>query len=621
VEACRHLGDLCSFVARCRRSGIDCLVVELCSSALTWNVHRGLDVDVAVLTNIGTDHIRDHGNTRNYVAVKKRLFRDLRVGPGGPQPVAIVNADDPCVDDFRESLPAGVQLCSYGIGAPSTTDLAPLRLRAVDVAHGVGGTSFLIHGLPDGPLPCRTRLHGSFNVANVLAAITCAIALGGDARRVVAEASALVPPPGRFKIITPPSDQHPAVVVDYAHTPESLGSALAAARDLSPHGRIHAVFGCGGNCYKRKRPMMGAMAARSADTIILTSDNPRSEDPRAIASAILQGIPTPRRHAVRVELDRARAIDLAVAQADAGDVVLLLGKGAERTQEINGTTYRFSDAHAARRAIERRLRGGASAGPLRLSAESAILLDASGQALFERNPDADHAPASLVKLMTLYLAFEDIVAGRARPDDPVRISRYAALTPHPRLPLREGELVPLRTLMEAVAIRSANVAATALAEYLGGDEPSFVTRMNRKGREIGLTATRFATPHGLPHRHQRSTARDMARLTGRLLDDYPMSRATLGRQTFVYAGRIYARKIPLFRDPGGIEGLKTGFTNEAGYNVAVCARRGGGQFLMVVLGAKARMLSFLDAQKLLRYGFVQAGIILSAGSGGESGAA
>ena len=353
-EACEHLADFCAFVARCRRARIECLVVELCSSALRWNVHRGLDLDAAVLTNIGTDHISDHGNIRNYVAVKRRMFRDLSTRPASPTPVAIANADDAWATDFRNSLEPDVRWGTFSLRARKTTDGAQPRLRAAAVVHGADGTAFTIHGLVDDTLHCRTRLHGDFNVANVLAAIACTVALGGDARQTVAAAAALVAPPGRFTIIAAASRDDPTVVVDYAHTPESVGCALAAARDLSPGGRVHAVFGCGGDCYKGKRSLMGATAAREADVIIVTSDNPRTEDPRAIARAILSGVPAGRRRHVRVELDRARAIHQAVAEASAGDVVALLGKGVERTQEVDGTTYPFSDARVARRALDRR---------------------------------------------------------------------------------------------------------------------------------------------------------------------------------------------------------------------------------------------------------------------------
>jgi D-alanyl-D-alanine carboxypeptidase len=237
-----------------------------------------------------------------------------------------------------------------------------------------------------------------------------------------------------------------------------------------------------------------------------------------------------------------------------------------------------------------------------------LLVDPEGRTIFAKNPEEERAPASLVKLMTLYLAFEDIEAGRADLDELVPVSRYASLTPRARMGLRAGEMVPLHVLLEGVAIASANDAATALAERLGGDEPAFVARMNDKARELGLTGTRFANPHGLPDAIQRSNARDLAALTGRLIQDYPMSRPLLGGQTFIYRGRVYARHIPLFSDPGGVQALKTGFTQEAGYNLAVSAWRGGQQFLMIVLGARTRALSFLDAKKLLHYGFVETGL-------------
>src|SRR5262249_1640670 len=152
-------------------------------------------------------------------------------------------------------------------------------------------------------------------------------------------------------------------------------------------------------------------------------------------------------------------------------------------------------------------------------------------------------------------------------------------------------------------IASANDAATALGERLGGTEADFVARMNAKAHELGLTNTRFANPHGLPDPRQRSCARDLARLIGRLLSDHPASRTILGGQMFLYNGRLYARHISLFTDPGGVQALKTGFTREAGYNLAVSAWRSGQQFLMIVLGARSRASSYSDAKQLLRYGF------------------
>ena len=246
--------------------------------------------------------------------------------------------------------------------------------------------------------------------------------------------------------------------------------------------------------------------------------------------------------------------------------------------------------------------------PLVLSAEAVLLLDPDGRTLYAKNPEEDRAPASLVKLMTLYLVYEDVEAGRADLEELVLVSANAAQTPRYRMGLRAGEHVALRTLLEGVAIASANDAATALAERLGGDEATFVSRMNAKTHVLGLSGTRFANAHGLPDPFQRSTARDLAQLTARLLHDHPASRTLLGGQTFVFNGRVHTRHIPLFNDPGGVQALKTGFTLEAGYNLAVSAWRNGQQFVMIVLGARTRAQSFLDAKKLLHYAFVEAGL-------------
>lgn len=243
-----------------------------------------------------------------------------------------------------------------------------------------------------------------------------------------------------------------------------------------------------------------------------------------------------------------------------------------------------------------------------MNAEAVLLKDVEGKILLEKNADESHAPASLVKLMTLYLAFKDLEAGRAALEEPVLISPRAARTHANRMGLRTGERVPLETLLKALAIASANDAAMAIAEYLSGDEQHFVDRMNAEAEALALTATRFANPHGLPDPAQRSTAKDMATLLTRLLQDFPAARAFLGAASFEYRGRLYARRIPLLDHPWGVEALKTGFTHEAGYNLVVAASRGGQGFVAVLLGAHSRRLSFKDAQKLLQYGFVQSGV-------------
>ena len=245
---------------------------------------------------------------------------------------------------------------------------------------------------------------------------------------------------------------------------------------------------------------------------------------------------------------------------------------------------------------------------LALTAEAVLLIDPRGNVLFAKNAEEEHAPASLVKLMTLYLAYEDLEAGWADWEDPVTVSLKASRTPRYRMGLRVGEVVPFGVLLEGVAIASANDAATAVAEHLAGDEESFVARMNAKAQELGLTATRYANPHGLPDPAQRSTARDLAALTDHLLHDFPGVRTILGGKTFIYRGRVYSRRVPPFIETGGVQAFKTGFTNEAGYNLAVAAWLDGRRFVGIVLGAPSRGLSFLDAQRLIRYGLMLSGL-------------
>jgi D-alanyl-D-alanine carboxypeptidase len=246
--------------------------------------------------------------------------------------------------------------------------------------------------------------------------------------------------------------------------------------------------------------------------------------------------------------------------------------------------------------------------PLALSAEAVLLLDGQGKVLYAKNAAEEHAPASLVKLMTLYLSCEAIESDRAQWDEEVVISERAAQTPRYRMGLRAGDSVPLRILLEGVAIASANDAATAVAEHLAGTEEAFVVQMNAKAVELGLANTHFANAHGLPDPDGHSTAEDLAKLIGRVIEDYPVSRALLGGATFVYRGRVYSRNIPLFHNPGGVQALKTGFTRVAGYNLAVAAWRARERFVLIVLGAQSRSLSYRDARALLAYGFQETGL-------------
>ena len=195
--------------------------------------------------------------------------------------------------------------------------------------------------------------------------------------------------------------------------------------------------------------------------------------------------------------------------------------------------------------------------------------------------------------------------GGAGDDQPPRGARRRAIA----WASATGEAVPLRTLLEGVAIASANDAAAAVAEHLGGTEEAFVAAMNAKARGAGPDRTRTSrTRTACPIPTSAAPREDLAKLTGRLLDDYPASRPLLGGATFVYRGRVYSRNIPLFRDPGGVQALKTGFTREAGYNLAVSAWQSGQQFVLIMLGSQTRSLSFRDAKAVLRYGFYETGI-------------
>jgi len=241
---------------------------------------------------------------------------------------------------------------------------------------------------------------------------------------------------------------------------------------------------------------------------------------------------------------------------------------------------------------------------LPVSAAGVVLLDLeTGKVLFEKNAEGDRAPASLVKMMTLYIAYDALRAGHVTRGEPVTIGPNVMRTPRFRIGLVTGQVVPFETLLAAVAIASANDAATAVAERLAESEEKFVEHMNAEAERMGLTHTVFANPHGLPDARQRTTARDMATLAENLLRDFPESRVLLGDTDFAWRGRVFRRRIPLFRDPGGVTALKTGFTLEAGYNVAVAAGRAGQRLLCVVLGAETRGLSFLDAGRLLKFGF------------------
>jgi UDP-N-acetylmuramoyl-L-alanyl-D-glutamate--2,6-diaminopimelate ligase len=326
--------DLQATFRRMLDGGDRCCVMEVSSHALVLHRADAIHFDTAVFTNLSQDHLDFHSDMEDYFAAKRLLFA---AGPGA----AVVNADDP----YGRRLAEEIDCLTF------SAEGAEADFRATDVDLDSAGASFTVAG-PEATLQLTTRLPGSFNVANSLAALAAAHTLGVPAEQAAAALAGASGVPGRFE---PVEEGQPfTVLVDYAHTPEALENVLQAARPLT-EGRLISVFGAGGDRDRAKRPRMGAIGADLSDLAIVTSDNPRSEDPEAIIAEILQGIDNPE---VRVEVDRRAAIALALAEADRGDTVLIAGKGHEQGQEFEGgRKIPFDDRLVAREELRALLAG------------------------------------------------------------------------------------------------------------------------------------------------------------------------------------------------------------------------------------------------------------------------
>jgi UDP-N-acetylmuramoyl-L-alanyl-D-glutamate--2,6-diaminopimelate ligase len=319
--------DLQSTFRRMLDAGDSACAMEVSSHALELRRTDGVRFACRVFTNLTQDHLDFHSDMEQYFLAKRRLFE----GGGGP---AIVNVDD----DYGRRLAGEL---------PDATTFAIDRdadVRARDVEFDPRGSRFTL-ATPDGEVEVATRLPGLFNVSNALAAAGAARALGVPLGTIADALAAAGRVPGRFE---PVDEGQPfAVLVDYAHTPDSLDNVLRAARPLTQN-RLIVVFGAGGDRDRAKRPLMGAVACEEADVVIVTSDNPRNEDPEAIVAAILEGC----RAGVDVEIDRRAAIEKAVERAEAGDVVVIAGKGHEQGQEFEGGRKEpFDDVSVARDAL------------------------------------------------------------------------------------------------------------------------------------------------------------------------------------------------------------------------------------------------------------------------------
>lgn len=219
---------------------------------------------------------------------------------------------------------------------------------------------------------------------------------------------------------------------------------------------------------------------------------------------------------------------------------------------------------------------------------AAIVIDAqTGEPLFVRHADDRRFPASLTKMMTLYLAFEALQQGRARTSDVLTVSRHAASMPQSKLGLAAGQTITLDDAMRATAIRSANDMAVVIAEHLGGSEERFASLMTAKARQLGMTSTRFVNANGLPDTRQTTTARDMSVLARSLMRDFPQYYAYMGQHDWAYNGREYRNTNGLLREGRGYDGLKTGYTRASGYNLAASAVRDGRRLITIVMGGRS----------------------------------
>jgi UDP-N-acetylmuramoyl-L-alanyl-D-glutamate--2,6-diaminopimelate ligase len=310
-------------------------VMEMSSHALEQERVWGLPVDVAMFTNLTQDHLDYHGTMEEYFAAKARLFR----GIGAPPPrVAVVNGDDPYGSRLVREV-RGPQIMTYGM------ELGTGEYRAENVSLMAGETRFLFK-TPNGDAAVRSPLTGRVNVYNLLAASCGALARELTLEEVVAGAAVGAQVPGRFELV--PSSNDVTVVVDYAHTDDALRNLISLARELVKErsGRVITLFGCGGDRDRTKRPRMGRAAGEGSDLVVLTSDNPRSEEPMAIIEEALVGVRETGTTCI-VEEDRAGAIEIAIRSAGAGDIVLIAGKGHEKVQILKDETVPFDDVAVA----------------------------------------------------------------------------------------------------------------------------------------------------------------------------------------------------------------------------------------------------------------------------------
>ena len=340
--------ELQQALAEMRNAGVEVVVMEVSSHALEQGRAVGCHLDVAAFTNLTRDHLDYHGDMESYFEAKSRVVTELLERSAKPRKRLVINADDPWADRFADLWPHVIRVSA---DADSDADIRP------------AGLSFDLDGIrgalttPRGELTVRSALVGSFNAVNVALSVGIAEAMDLPQQAVEKGIRALRRIPGRLEPVRLPVDQGgpadlPRVFVDYAHTSDALERVLDALRPLVP-GELITVFGCGGDRDRGKRPMMGQAAAAGSDRVVVTSDNPRGEDPMAIIEEILPGVrrtDTPH----EVQPDRRAAIHGAVGAAGPDDLVLIAGKGHERVQVVGERALAFEDQQVALDALQAR---------------------------------------------------------------------------------------------------------------------------------------------------------------------------------------------------------------------------------------------------------------------------
>ena len=329
--------ELQSLLGRISNKGIKNIVMEVSSHALEQNRVGGCVFKGAVLTNLTQDHLDYHITMDNYFEAKAILFKNLKPGS-----FAIINADDEYAQRFLDIIPEGVKVFTYGIKNPAD-------IMAKDVKFSLGGAEFDCETKDFGSQKVKLHMNGMFSVYNFLAAITVGLALGIELNYSIKALETTKGVAGRFEVIV----KEPLVIVDYAHTPDGLENVLIAAREITTkESKLICLFGCGGDRDATKRPKMGAIAERLSDKIVITSDNPRSEDPQQIITDILTGLKSINTQKVFVEPDRKKAIELLKNISTKKDVILIAGKGHEDYQILKDKTIHFDDREEARKVFQ-----------------------------------------------------------------------------------------------------------------------------------------------------------------------------------------------------------------------------------------------------------------------------